>query len=54
MTKDKKKLALEGQVQRGIDFNLKKEDLMLLILEGKKRSNGRNHFKASARIRKSS
>jgi hypothetical protein len=27
---------MEGNVQRGVDFNLKKEDLMLLILEGRK------------------
>jgi len=28
--------GMEGKVERGVDFNLKKEDLMLLILEGKK------------------
>jgi hypothetical protein len=27
---------MEGQVTRGVDFNLKKDDLMLLILEGRK------------------
>jgi hypothetical protein len=32
----KKVPALEGGVSRAIDFNLKKEDLMLLILEGRK------------------
>jgi hypothetical protein len=28
--------AMEGSVSRAVDFNLKKEDLMLLILEGRK------------------
>jgi hypothetical protein len=28
--------SMDGSVSRGIDFNLKKEDLMLLILEGRK------------------
>jgi len=28
--------AMEGNVSRAVDFNLKKEDLMLLILEGRK------------------
>lgn len=37
MSKTKKETpAMEGGVSRAIDFNLKKEDLMLLILEGRK------------------
>ena len=28
--------AMDGKVERGVDFNLKKDDLMLLILEGRK------------------
>jgi len=36
MSKTKNNPAMEGTVSRGVDFNLKKEDLMLLILEGRK------------------
>lgn len=38
MTKkaDKPNPAMDGSVSRAVDFNLKKEDLMLLILEGRK------------------
>ncbi len=35
-TNDKKNPELEGGVNRAVDFSLKKEDLMLLILEGRK------------------
>lgn len=36
MSKTKTNPAMEGNVSRAVDFNLKKEDLMLLILEGRK------------------
>lgn len=36
MTKVKNNPAMEGGVNRAVDFSLKKEDLMLLILEGRK------------------
>jgi hypothetical protein len=36
MSKAKVNPAMEGNVSRAVDFNLKKEDLMLLILEGRK------------------
>ena len=36
MAKAKENPEMEGNVSRKIDFNLKKEDLMLLILEGRK------------------
>lgn len=35
-TAEKKNPSMEGGVNRAIDFSLKKEDLMLLILEGRK------------------
>lgn len=36
MSKTKDSPAMEGGVDRSVDFRLKKEDLMLLILEGRK------------------
>lgn len=36
MAKTKTNPEMEGGVSRAVDFNLKKEDLMLLILEGRK------------------
>lgn len=36
MSTPKKTPKMEGGVSRAVDFNLKKEDLMLLILEGRK------------------
>lgn len=36
MTKVKNNPSMDGSVSRAVDFNLKKEDLMLLILEGRK------------------
>jgi hypothetical protein len=36
MSKEKSNPKMDGTVSRAVDFNLKKEDLMLLILEGRK------------------